>query len=51
LSLNRRRRPLRQLQRSRITEVGRVYWYPDYQVCDEIEEIRAHLVLVFQGVE
>ena len=35
----------------RIVEAGRVYWYPDYAVRDEIEEIRANLVLVFQGVE
>jgi hypothetical protein len=34
----------------RVTEAGRVYWYPDYQVKDEIEEIRKHLVLLFQGV-
>ena len=33
-----------------ITDVGRVYWYPQYQVCDEIEVIRAKLVVVFQGV-
>jgi len=34
----------------RVTEAGRVYWYPDYQVRDEIEEIRKELVLLFQGV-
>jgi len=34
----------------RITEVGRVFWYPDYQVRDEIEEIREKLELLFQGV-
>lgn len=34
----------------RVTEAGRVYWYPDYQVRDEIEEIRKKLVLLFQGV-
>ncbi len=34
----------------RVTEAGRVYWYPDYQVSDEIEEIRQKLVLLFQGV-
>ena len=33
-----------------VVEVGRVYWYPDYAVRDEIEEIRRDLVLVFQGV-
>ncbi|OGC62408.1 hypothetical protein A2264_02535 [candidate division WWE3 bacterium RIFOXYA2_FULL_46_9] len=33
-----------------LTEAGRVYWYPDYQVRDEIEELRGHLMLVFQGV-
>lgn len=35
----------------RITELGRVFWYPDYQVRDEIEELRERLTLVFQGVE
>ncbi len=34
----------------RVTEAGRVYWYPDYAVRDEIEELRASLVLIFQGV-
>jgi hypothetical protein len=34
----------------RVTEAGRVFWYPDYAVRDEIEEIRRDLVLVFQGV-
>ena len=34
----------------RLTEAGRVYWYPDYQVRDEIQELREHLILVFQGV-
>ena len=34
----------------KIVEAGRVYWYPDYAVRDEIEEIRKKLVLVFQGV-
>lgn len=33
-----------------VTEAGRVYWYPDYQVRDEIEELRKRLVLLFQGV-
>jgi hypothetical protein len=33
-----------------VTNAGRVYWYPDYQVIDEIDEIREELVLVFQGV-
>jgi len=33
-----------------ITEVGRVYWYPDYQVRDEIEALRERLVVVFHGV-
>lgn len=35
----------------RIVEAGRVYWYPDYAVRDEIEEIRTNMELVFQGVE
>jgi hypothetical protein len=33
-----------------VTRVGRVYWHPDYQVRDEIEELREHHFLVFQGV-
>jgi len=33
-----------------VVEVGRVYWYPDYQVRDEIEELRTKLVIVFSGV-
>jgi hypothetical protein len=35
----------------RVTAVGCVYWYPDYAVRDEIEEIQRDLVLVFQGAE
>jgi len=35
----------------RIVEARRVYWYPDYAVRNEIEEVRANLVLLFQGVE
>ena len=37
----------------KVTNAGRVYWYPDYQVTDEIDEIdeiRKELVLFFQGV-
>jgi hypothetical protein len=34
----------------RLTEAGRVYWYPDYAVRDEIEELRRHLTILFQGV-
>jgi len=34
----------------RIVEAGRVYWYPDYAVRDEIEELRDKLLLLFQGV-
>lgn len=37
-------------EKGRVTEAGRVYWYPDYQVRDEIEEIRERLELLFQGV-
>jgi hypothetical protein len=37
-------------EEGRVTEVGRVFWYPDYAVRDEIEEIRKNLVLLFQGV-
>ncbi|MGA2798016.1 MAG: hypothetical protein ABSE63_10575 [Thermoguttaceae bacterium] len=36
--------------RGNIIEAGRVYWYPDYAVRDEIEELREKLVLIFQGV-
>lgn len=38
-------------EEGRLVEVGRVYWYPDYAVRDEIEELRRDLVLVFQGAE
>ena len=34
----------------RVVEAGRVYWFPDYAVRDEIEELREKLVLVFQGI-
>jgi len=34
----------------RVTDVGRVFWYPDYAVRDEINEIRENLLLRFQGV-
>ncbi len=34
----------------RVVEAGRVYWFPDYAVRDEIEELREKLMLVFQGV-
>ena len=37
-------------EQGRVTDAGRVFWFPDYQVRDEIEELRKHLVLVFQGV-
>ena len=33
-----------------VVEVGRVSWYPDHAVRDEIEEIRTKLVIVFSGV-
>ena len=33
-----------------VTQAGRVYWYPDYAVRDEIQEIRENLLLCFQGV-
>lgn len=33
-----------------IVEAGRVYWFPDYAVLDEIEELRRNLTIVFQGV-
>jgi hypothetical protein len=34
----------------KIVEAGRVYWFPDYAVRDEIDEIHRALVLVFMGV-
>jgi hypothetical protein len=34
-----------------VTEAGRVYWFPDYAVRDEIEELRRHFVLVFLGAD
>jgi len=34
----------------RVVEAGRVYWFPDYAVRDEIEELREKLMIVFQGV-
>jgi hypothetical protein len=33
-----------------IAAVERIYWYPDYQIRDEIEELRDKFVIVFQGV-
>jgi hypothetical protein len=38
-------------EEGRVTKAGRVYWYPDYAVRDEIQEIHEKLMLVFQGVE
>jgi hypothetical protein len=35
----------------RVVEAGRVYWYPDYAVRDEIEELRMQFLLVFRGEE
>ena len=37
-------------EQGRLVEAGRVYWYPDYAVRDEIEEIRTKSAIVFQGV-
>lgn len=37
-------------ENGRVVEAGRVYWYPDYAVRDEIEELRGRLMLLFQGV-
>jgi len=33
-----------------IRAVGRVYWNPDYAVCDEIEELREKQAVLFRGV-
>ena len=35
--------------RGEIVEVGRVYWYPEYQIRDEIEELRTNLEVLFRG--
>ena len=32
----------------RLTAAGRVYWYQDYQIRDEIEELQSRLELIFQ---
>lgn len=32
-----------------IIEAGRAFWFPDYQVLDEIEELRNRGVLLFRG--
>ena len=37
-------------EQGRLVEAGRVYWYPDYAVRDEIKEIRTKLAIMFQGV-
>ena len=37
-------------EEGRIVEAGRVYWFPDYAVRDEIEELHEKLALVFRGV-
>lgn len=33
-----------------VRAVGRVFWNPDYAVCDEVEQLRDKHVVVFQGV-
>lgn len=35
----------------KITRIGRVYWYPDYAVRDEIEELLHNGVLIFKGID
>lgn len=35
--------------RGTIVAAGRVFWYPDYAVLDEIEELRRHGFLEFRG--
>lgn len=37
-------------EEGRIVTAGRVYWFPEYQVCDEIEELREKCVVLFRGV-
>jgi hypothetical protein len=34
-----------------LKSVGRVYWFPDYMVTDEIEELQKTGKIVFKGVE
>lgn len=33
-----------------IIEAKRVYWFPDYQILDEIEEMRTKGRILFRGV-
>jgi hypothetical protein len=37
-------------QEGKVEDVGIVYWYPEYQVRDEIEELREKHVVLFRGV-
>jgi hypothetical protein len=37
-------------EQGRVAEARRVFWYPDYAVRDEIEEIRTKSAITFQGV-
>ena len=39
----------RSTEEGRIAVIGQCYWYRDYQIIDEIEELRQKHVLVFQG--
>ncbi len=34
----------------KLLRIGRVYWNPDYQVQDEIEELRDEAVILFRGL-
>ena len=34
-----------------VMKVGRVYWYPEYAVLDEIEELRHNGFVEFSGNE
>ena len=36
-------------QEGRIAVIGHCYWYADYQIIDEIEELWQKLLLVFEG--
>lgn len=33
-----------------LVSVGRVYWFPEYAITDEIEELRHRATVTFQGV-
>jgi hypothetical protein len=36
--------------RGEVAELSRVFWFPDYAVRDEIEELHTRFVVIFRGV-